>query len=85
MLVTLKGLRVNWLIVLSFEGSRDPSVSDIITKVDMKLTMTRSHYYDESVIIKEGVSKYVQPCNMYFKTLQAFGAIWQVECKTSCS
>ena len=42
MLVTLKGLRVNWLIVLSFEGSRDPSVNDIITKVDMKLTMTRS-------------------------------------------
>ena len=57
MLVTLKGLGVYWLIVLSFEGSRDPSVNDILTKVDMKLTMTRSHYYNESVIIKEGVSK----------------------------
>ena len=34
--------RVNWLIVLSFEGSRDPSVNDIVTKVNMKLTMARS-------------------------------------------
>ena len=38
----LRSSRVNWLIVLSFEGSGDPSVNDIVTKVNMKLTMARS-------------------------------------------
>ena len=38
MLVTLKEFK---LVVLSFEGSRDPLVNDIVTKANMKLTMAR--------------------------------------------
>ena len=38
----LRSSRVNWLIVLSVEGSRDPSVNDIVTKANMKVTMARS-------------------------------------------
>ena len=43
MQVTLRGSRVNWLVVLSFEESRDASVNFIVAKADMKLTVTICH------------------------------------------
>ena len=51
MLVTLRDQRVNWLVVLSFEGSRDASVNYIVAKADVKLTTTRSHYVEPSPVM----------------------------------